>query len=75
MRVLIYRMRADGTWPSQDGVGCTSLRVKDEARAMEAAVEFACGRSYKIEFFDRFDELVKVIEQAALPFDRMEATA
>lgn len=74
MKVLIYRMRGDGTWPLEGDAGCVALHVKSEGKAMEAAIEFAGGRSYRIEFYaasqgcDQYYQLAKVLEQAALPF-------
>jgi hypothetical protein len=49
------------------------LHVRSERGAIAAAIDYACGRSYRIEFYDAahpYAEPYRVLEQFALPFDK-----
>jgi hypothetical protein len=53
---------------------CYVAWPRSERAAMNLAIEYAHGRSYRIEFFDDHaifstEEPYKILEQAALPFE------
>ena len=71
MQVVISRQRIDGTWPHVGTTDRILLHVRSERGAIAAAIEYACGRGYRIEFYDAahpYAEPYRVLEQAALPF-------
>lgn len=71
MQVVISRQRSDGSWPHVGMSDRILLHVRSERGAIAAAIDYATGRSYRIEFYteDRpYAEPYKVLEQPALPF-------
>jgi hypothetical protein len=73
MQVVISRQRSDGSWPHVGTDDRILLNVRSERGAIAAAIDYATGRSYRIEFYDAahpYGEPWKVLEQSSLAFPK-----